>query len=143
MDILGYKKSYNFEMFVQTITMRNLLVSANNYLASMLPDYRMMQKPGSVDFDIYQMIDGENPIKRVKENFSGGEKFIIMSLGIVGIAVLLIGLISADVLYEDASIISKHTDHDKTRVIKENGKTKELYVTIDGEEYHFVFEEKK
>ena len=77
MDILGYKKSYNFEMFVQTITMRNLLVSANNYLASMLPDYRMMQKPGSVDFDIYQMIDGENPIKRVKENFSGGEKFII------------------------------------------------------------------
>lgn len=44
---------------------------------------------------------------------SSGEKFVIMSLGIVGIAVLLIGLISADILYEDVSIISKHTDHDK------------------------------
>ena len=77
MEILGYGKSYNFEMFVQTITMRNLLVSANNYLSSMLPDYKLVQKPGSVDFDIYQIVDGADPIKRVKENFSGGEKFII------------------------------------------------------------------
>lgn len=77
MDILGYKKSYNFEMFVQTITMRNLLVSANNYLSNMLPDYRLVQRPGAVDFDIYQILDEGNYIKRVKENFSGGEKFII------------------------------------------------------------------
>lgn len=68
-------------------------------------------------------------------------KFFIMAFGIVGIAVILIGLISSDVLYEDASIISEHTDHDKTRIIKENGKIKELYVTIDGEEYHFNFKE--
>lgn len=74
---------------------------------------------------------------------SSDEKFFIVGCGIVGIAVILIGLISSDVLYEDASIISHYTDHDKTRIIKENGKIKELYVTIDGEEYHFNFKEKK
>ena len=74
---------------------------------------------------------------------SSEERFFIMGLGVVGVVLVLVVLINFDVLYEDASIISKHTDHDKTRVIKENGKTKELYVTIDGDEYHFVFEEYK
>lgn len=78
-----------------------------------------------------------------EEAHSSEERFFIMGFGLAGIVTLLGALISADVLYEDVSIISKHTDHDKTRVIKENGKTKELYVTIDGEEYHFVFEENK
>lgn len=72
-----------------------------------------------------------------------GEKVLVGSLSVIGCLLILLSLFTFDTLYEDASIISKHTDHDKTRVIKENGKTKELYVTIDGEEYHFVFEENK
>lgn len=72
-----------------------------------------------------------------------GEKFLVGNLSIIGCLLILLSLLTYDTLYEDVSIISKHTDHDKTRVIKENGKTKELYVTIDGEEYHFVFEENK
>jgi hypothetical protein len=56
---------------------------------------------------------------------------------------IVVCLIEYDTLYEDVSIISEHTDHDKTRIVKENGKTKELYITIDGEEYHFDFKEEK
>lgn len=65
------------------------------------------------------------------------------SLTIIGCVLILTSIVSYDTLYEDMSIISEYTDHDKTRVIKENGKVKELYVTIDDEEYHFEFEEEK
>lgn len=79
----------------------------------------------------------------IESNATEGEKLLVGSLSIIGCLLIVACLIQYDTLYEDASIISEHTDHDKTRVIKENGKTKELYVTIDGEEYHFVFEENK
>ena len=73
--------------------------------------------------------------------YSSVERFFIMGLGLVGVISLLATLIDFDVLYEDVSIISEHTDHDKTRIVKENGETKELYITIDGKEYHFEFKE--
>lgn len=70
-----------------------------------------------------------------------GEKVLVGTLTIIGCLLIALSILTFDTLYEDMSIISKHTDHDKTRVIKENGKTKELYVTINGEEYHFEFKE--
>lgn len=76
----------------------------------------------------------------IESTATEGEKLLVGSLSIIGCLLIVVSLLTYDTLYEDVSIISKHTDHDKTRVIKENGKTKELYVTIDGEEYHFVFE---
>lgn len=79
----------------------------------------------------------------IESEATEGEKFLVGGLSVIGYLLMLLGLLAYDTLYEDMSIISKHTDHDKTRVIKENGKPKELYVTIDGEEYHFVFEENK
>lgn len=79
----------------------------------------------------------------IESEANEGEKLLVGSLSIIGCLLILISLLTYDTLYEDMSIISEHTDHDKTRVIKENGKPKELYVTIDGEEYHFVFEENK
>lgn len=79
----------------------------------------------------------------IESTATEGEKFLVGSLSVIGCLLILLALLCYDTLYEDMSVLSKHTDHDKTRVIKENGKTKELYVTIDGEEYHFVFEEDK
>lgn len=76
----------------------------------------------------------------IESEATEGEKLLVGSLSIIGCLLILVSILTFDTLYEDMSIISEHTDHDKTRVIKENGKTKELYVTIDGEEYHFVFE---
>ena len=77
----------------------------------------------------------------IESNATEGEKVLVGCLSVTGCLLIAFTLLVYDTLYEDMSIISEHTDHDKTRVIKENGKTKELYVTINGEEYHFVFEE--
>lgn len=43
----------------------------------------------------------------------------------------------------DAEPLFTHIDHPKTRTIKENGEVTDLYLTIDGKEYHFEFEEAK
>lgn len=43
----------------------------------------------------------------------------------------------------DANPLLTHIDHSKTRTIKENGAVTDLYLTIDGKEYHFEFEEAK
>lgn len=32
-------------------------------------------------------------------------------------------------------------DHDKTKIISENGETKEYYITVNGEEYHLKVKE--
>ena len=34
-------------------------------------------------------------------------------------------------------------DHDKTRILSENGEPKEYYITVNGEEYHFKIKEEK
>lgn len=43
----------------------------------------------------------------------------------------------------DTEPLYNHIDHSKTRTIKENGEVTDLYLTIDGKEYHFEFEEVK
>jgi len=35
----------------------------------------------------------------------------------------------------------KSIDHDKTKVISENGDVKEIYITVNDKEYHFEIEE--
>lgn len=34
-------------------------------------------------------------------------------------------------------------DHDKTKIISENGEPKEYYITVNGEEYHFEIKEEE
>jgi hypothetical protein len=56
-----------------------------------------------------------------------------------GLGVLLI--ISGVIWYcsgqTDTEPLYNHIDHSKTRTIKENGEVTDLYLTIDGKEYHF------
>ena len=49
-------------------------------------------------------------------------------------SLILFAIVMYNTEYEDMSIISEHTDHDKT---------KEICIIIDGDEYRFVFEENK
>ena len=42
----------------------------------------------------------------------------------------------------ECKILADHIDKDKTRVIKENDEVKELFITVDGKEYHFTFKER-
>lgn len=54
---------------------------------------------------------------------------------------VLIGFVTTRELSDDVKVLQKHIDHDKSRIIKENDEPKELYITVDGEEYHFEFKE--
>ena len=73
------------------------------------------------------------------------ENSVTLSCGLMFVLSLLvlIGFITTRELSDDVKVLQQHIDHDKSRIIKENDKPKELYITVDGEEYHFVFEEEK
>ena len=58
-------------------------------------------------------------------------------LNLCGVAVIIIGILSmcnVGMIY-----LWDHVDNDKTRIIKVNGDVSEMYITIDGKEYHFEF----
>ena len=42
---------------------------------------------------------------------------------------------------DDLTPLYGHIDHSKTRTLKENGEVTDLYLTIDGTEYHFELKE--
>lgn len=69
------------------------------------------------------------------------DKLITMLLYVLG-CVVIMGVFIAEKLHTyESDILADHIDTDKTRVIKENDEVKELYITVDGKEYHFTFEE--
>lgn len=66
----------------------------------------------------------------------------IISMKIIAVlAVLITGLWGMFNHEIDAEPLFTHIDHSKTKTIKENGAVTDLYLTIDGKEYHFEFEE--
>lgn len=60
-----------------------------------------------------------------------------------GILLIIFGVIWYSNSQMDTEPLYNHIDHSKTRTIKENGEVTDLYLTIDGKEYHFEFEEVK
>lgn len=55
---------------------------------------------------------------------------------------MYVAMYKLDDTYFDTYIpLLKSIDHDKTRVISENGDVKEIYITVNGEEYHFEIKE--
>ena len=56
---------------------------------------------------------------------------------------LIISGTTAKVYRKEYDKLIKNIDHDKTKVIKENDDIAEIYITVNGEEHHFVFEEEK
>ena len=67
--------------------------------------------------------------------------FILVPSGIALFAsfICIIMLDGTDV--DDYRPLLKAIDHDKTKIISENGEPKEYYITINGEEYHFEIKE--
>lgn len=69
---------------------------------------------------------------------------------LMGVVVLIISLIlviavsgmSADNI-EDILPLLGHIDHDKTTIKEENGEPTDLYLTVDGKEYHIILQESK
>ena len=54
---------------------------------------------------------------------------------------LLLSGTTAKVYRSEYDKLIKNIDHDKTKVIKENDDVTEIYITVNGEEHHFVFKE--
>lgn len=72
--------------------------------------------------------------------------FLIVSNALIFI-ISLLGLILscriAKVYRKEYDKLIKNIDFDKTKIIKENDEITEIYITVNGEEHHFVFKEEK
>lgn len=63
--------------------------------------------------------------------------FIISLLGVLLICT------TAKVYRKEYDTLIRNIDHDKTKIIKENDDIAEIYITVNGEEHHFVFGEEE
>ena len=100
-SFIGKKEGDDFEVFVQTMAIQNLIKAANRHLHGITGKYTLVQIPDKVDFKIhddnYPSADKDRPIS----NMSGGEKFIISLSLALGIAELANQNIKADSLFLD------------------------------------------
>lgn len=69
------------------------------------------------------------------------EKLVTMLLYTLGCIIIMGVFITEKLRTYESDILADHIDTDKTRVIKENGEVRELYITVEGKEYHFTFKE--
>ena len=63
--------------------------------------------------------------------------FIISLLG------LILSCMTAKIYRSEYDKLIKNIEFDKTKVIKENDDITEIYITVNGEEHHFVLKEEK
>lgn len=69
---------------------------------------------------------------------------VIIVFIVAGAVAALVVMYKLDDTYFDTYIpLLKAIDHDKTSVVSENGDVKEIYITVNGEEYHFEIKEEK
>lgn len=67
---------------------------------------------------------------------------VIIVFIVVGAVAALVAMYNLNDTYFDTYIpLLKSIDHDKTRVVLENSDVKEIYITVNGEEYHFEIKE--
>lgn len=69
--------------------------------------------------------------------------FILLSSGIALLASIICVIMLDGIAVDDYRPLLEVIDHDKTRIISENGEPKEYYITVNGEEYHFEIKEGK
>lgn len=69
--------------------------------------------------------------------------FILVLSGIALLASFICLIMLDDTDVDDYRPLLKAIDHDKTKIISENGDVKEYYITVNGEEYHFKVKEAK
>lgn len=61
----------------------------------------------------------------------------------MGALLIIFGVIWYSISQMDTEPLYGHIDHSKTKTIKENGAVTDLYLTIDGKEYHFDLRNKE
>lgn len=68
----------------------------------------------------------------------GFSSILIFIISLVG---LVLSLTTAKVYRKEYDTLIKNIDHDKTKIVKENDEITEIYITVNGEEHHFIFKE--
>ena len=98
---IGRQDGTDFEIFVQTMALQNLLVKANKYLYDITGKYSLVQIEGEVDFIVHDENFPDSSKDRPITSMSGGEKFIISLSLALGIAELASQNIRVDSLFLD------------------------------------------
>lgn len=80
----------------------------------------------------------DNTSKDALQTFLGVSSILIFIISLVG---LFLSRSTARVYRSDYDTLIKNIDHDKTRIVKENDEITEIYITVNGEEHHFIFKE--
>ncbi len=62
--------------------------------------------------------------------------FLIFIISLLG---LILSCATAKVYRKEYDKLIKNIDCDKTKIIKENDEITEIYITVNGEEHHFIF----
>lgn len=99
--MLGKKDGSNFQTFVQALAFKNLIKKANKYFTRIMPNYSLVQVPGTVDFKVHADHFKDARDDREVGNMSGGEKFIISLSFALGIAELASRNVRVDSLFLD------------------------------------------
>jgi len=100
-DLIGVKDGGDFEVFVEALAFKNLLIKANKYVFAISGKYTLVQKEGQVDFLVHDVNYPDAKDDRPISNFSGGEKFIISLSLALGIAELASRNVRVDSLFLD------------------------------------------
>ena len=88
-SFIGKIDGSDFEVFVQSLALQNLLVKANRYIHDITGRYSLVQNGQRVDFKVHDDNYPDPKDDRPIDNMSGGEKFIIslsLALGIAELA---------------------------------------------------------
>jgi exonuclease SbcC len=99
--IIGKTDGSDFDVFVQGLAFKNLIIKANKYLFGISGKYTLVQKDASVNFMVHDINYPDSKEDRPVSNMSGGEKFIISLSLALGIAELASQNISVDSLFLD------------------------------------------
>ena len=87
---------------------------------------------------IYISTKADNASKDALQAFLGVSSILIFIISLVG---LLLSRSTGKVYRKEYDTLIKNIDHDKTRIVKENDEITEIYITVNGEEHHFIFKE--
>lgn len=98
---IGKAGGEDFEVFVEALAFKQLLIIANRYVEAITGKYSLVQVENSVDFRIHDTHYPDSKDDRPVDNMSGGEKFIISLSLALGIAELASRNVRVDSLFLD------------------------------------------
>jgi len=117
---IGVREGKTFQIFVQSLVVRNLLNKANKYLEMISGKYKLVQVPEKVDFMVHDENFPDKHEDRPVAAMSGGERFVISLCLALGIAELASKNVRIDSMFLDEGFgtLSGQTLYDSINALK-------------------------